>query len=128
MRRSWEPGIRYPRKRPESNHLLTVRGATLQIFATWPVVKTFFMFSYTPSSSLVPGPPSRRGKPVGTVGHRGAATGSEPGAGDAGRAGVRRAGAIEPCVRRWGHLRPGGSSIDHAVPGVGPVGHRGSGG
>src|SRR5688572_31997656 len=47
MRRSWEPGIRYPRKRPESNHLLTVRGATLQIFATWPVVNTFFM-SRTP--------------------------------------------------------------------------------
>ncbi len=26
---------------PESNHLLTVRGATLQIFATCPVVNTF---------------------------------------------------------------------------------------
>src|ERR1700727_736960 len=35
--------MRYPRKRPESNHLLTVRGATLQIFATCPVVNTFFM-------------------------------------------------------------------------------------
>src|SRR5688572_14862389 len=33
--------MRYPRKRPESNHLLTVRGATLQILATCPVVKTF---------------------------------------------------------------------------------------
>src|SRR4029079_3134176 len=41
MRRSCEPGMRYPRKRPESNHLLTVRGATLQILATCPVVKTF---------------------------------------------------------------------------------------
>jgi len=30
------------RSRPESNHLLTVRGATLQILATWPVVKDFF--------------------------------------------------------------------------------------
>src|SRR3954452_19966966 len=47
IRRSCEPGMRYPRKRPESNHLLTVRGATLQIFATWPVVNTFFM-SRTP--------------------------------------------------------------------------------
>src|SRR5205085_674976 len=42
-RRSWEPGIRYPRSRPESNHLLTVRGATLQILATCPVVKIVFM-------------------------------------------------------------------------------------
>src|SRR3954464_9111185 len=47
IRRSCEPGMRYPRKRPESNHLLTVRGATLQIFATWPVVNTFFI-SRTP--------------------------------------------------------------------------------
>ena len=41
LRRSWDPGIRYPFRRPESNHLLTVRGATLQILATCPVVKTF---------------------------------------------------------------------------------------
>src|SRR4051794_27694875 len=47
IRRSCEPGMRYPRKRPESNHLLTVRGATLHIFATWPVVNTFFI-SRTP--------------------------------------------------------------------------------
>src|SRR5206468_10568495 len=40
MRRSFEPGMRYPRSAPESNHLLTVRGATLQILATSPVVKT----------------------------------------------------------------------------------------
>src|SRR4029079_3738807 len=51
MRRSCEPGMRYPRKRPESNHLLTVRGATLQIFATCPVVKTFIAGS--PVHSLV---------------------------------------------------------------------------
>src|SRR5580658_3678039 len=31
--------MRYPCSAPESNHLLTVRGATLQIFATCPVVK-----------------------------------------------------------------------------------------
>src|SRR5262249_3152899 len=43
IRRSWLPGIRYPRSRPLSNHLDTVRGATLQIFATWPVVNTFFI-------------------------------------------------------------------------------------
>src|SRR5438128_387477 len=41
IRRSCEPGMRYPFRRPESNHLLTVRGATLQILATCPVVKTF---------------------------------------------------------------------------------------
>src|SRR6187431_690480 len=41
IRRSCEPGMRYPLSRPESNHLLTVRGATLQILATCPVVKTF---------------------------------------------------------------------------------------
>ena len=41
--RSCEPGMRYPRKRPESNHLLTVRGATLQILATCPVVKIVFI-------------------------------------------------------------------------------------
>ena len=41
MRRSCDPGMRYPLSLPESNHLLTVRGATLQIFATWPVVNTF---------------------------------------------------------------------------------------
>src|SRR5438552_10838321 len=40
MRRSLEPGMRYPCSAPESNHLLTVRGATLQILATSPVVKT----------------------------------------------------------------------------------------
>src|SRR6266581_222342 len=40
MRRSLLPGMRYPRKAPESNHLLTVRGATLQILATSPVVRT----------------------------------------------------------------------------------------
>jgi hypothetical protein len=34
MRRSWLPGMRYPLSRPLSNHLLTVRGATLQILAT----------------------------------------------------------------------------------------------
>jgi len=34
--------------RPESNHLLTVLGATLQIFATCPVVNTFiFLVSVT---------------------------------------------------------------------------------
>src|SRR3954468_5920218 len=70
MRRSCEPGIRYPRKRPESNHLLTVRGATLHIFATWPVVNTFFI-TRTPlafdwcETSEVSSPlrldPSRRG-------------------------------------------------------------------
>ena len=64
--------MRYPRKRPESNHLLTVRGATLQIFATWPVVNTFFM-SRTPlaivwcETSEVRSPlrfdPCRRGDP-----------------------------------------------------------------
>src|SRR5262249_27747003 len=43
IRRSWLPGMRYPFSRPESNHLLTVRGATLQILATWPVVNTFLM-------------------------------------------------------------------------------------
>ena len=42
--RSLEPGIRYPLSRPESNHFVTVRGATLQICATWPVVKTSFLF------------------------------------------------------------------------------------
>src|SRR5215831_1516566 len=42
IRRSFEPGIRYPRSEPESNHLETVRGATLQILATSPVVKTSF--------------------------------------------------------------------------------------
>src|SRR5438105_15582423 len=42
MRRSLEPGMRYPRRAPESNHLLTVRGATLQILATSPVVRTSF--------------------------------------------------------------------------------------
>src|SRR5436190_20892291 len=51
IRRSCEPGIRYPRRRPESNHLLTVRGATLQILATCPVVKTFIAGS--PVHSLV---------------------------------------------------------------------------
>src|SRR5512135_478681 len=53
IRRSCEPGIRYPRKRPESNHLLTVRGATLQIFATWPVVNTFFIIEDSTRPSLV---------------------------------------------------------------------------
>src|SRR3954468_19434450 len=42
MRRSLLPGIRYPWRAPESNHLLTVRGATLQILATSPVVRTSF--------------------------------------------------------------------------------------
>src|SRR6266702_3420906 len=42
MRRSLLPGMRYPRNAPESNHLLTVRGATLQILATSPVVRTSF--------------------------------------------------------------------------------------
>src|SRR6266550_4501977 len=45
MRRSFEPGMRYPRSAPESNHLLTVRGATLQILATSPVVRTSFTFA-----------------------------------------------------------------------------------
>src|SRR3954464_15502173 len=40
MRRSLEPGMRYPCRAPESNHLETVRGATLQILATSPVVRT----------------------------------------------------------------------------------------
>src|SRR5947209_6527350 len=40
MRRSLLPGMRYPCRAPESNHLLTVRGATLQILATSPVVST----------------------------------------------------------------------------------------
>src|SRR6476469_6330314 len=44
MRRSLLPGMRYPRSAPESNHLLTVRGATLQILATSPVVRTSFSF------------------------------------------------------------------------------------
>src|SRR6185437_14384857 len=34
--------MRYPRSCPESNHLLTVRGATLQILATSPVVRISF--------------------------------------------------------------------------------------
>src|SRR3954467_10790723 len=34
------PGMREPGSAPESNHLLTVRGATLQILATSPVVRT----------------------------------------------------------------------------------------
>src|SRR5438874_6151333 len=54
IRRSWEPGMRYPRRRPESNHLLTVRGATLQILATCPVVKTFFI-SGLHFSTAIPG-------------------------------------------------------------------------
>ncbi len=45
IRRSCDPGIRYPLSRPESNHLETVRGATLQILATCPVVKTFMLGS-----------------------------------------------------------------------------------
>src|SRR3982751_2858878 len=43
MRRSFDPGMRYPCSAPESNHLLTVRGATLQILATSPVVSTSFI-------------------------------------------------------------------------------------
>src|ERR1700761_2602403 len=42
MRRSLDPGMRYPCRAPESTHLLTVRGATLQILATSPVVSTSF--------------------------------------------------------------------------------------
>src|SRR4029077_12882890 len=44
MRRSLLPGMRYPCSAPESNHLLTVRGATLQILATSPVVRTSLTF------------------------------------------------------------------------------------
>src|SRR6516162_1926568 len=64
IRRSWLPGMRYPRSRPESNHLLTVRGATLQIFATWPVVKTFFMAG-TPYYVIASLLPIRRACPAG---------------------------------------------------------------
>src|SRR5436305_12570819 len=70
MRRSLLPGMRYPRSAPESNHLLTVRGATLQILATSPVVRTSFtlavvlvlligIFSHSrPAGSLDPRRPS----------------------------------------------------------------------
>jgi len=56
-RRSWLPGIRYPFSRPESNHLETVLGATLQILAIWPVVKTFishllFVFAFFASLTI----------------------------------------------------------------------------
>lgn len=44
--------MRYPRSRPLSNHLLTVRGATLQILATWPVVKIVFIAG-SPIASLL---------------------------------------------------------------------------
>src|SRR6476661_5755004 len=62
MRRSLLPGMRYPCRAPESNHLLTVRGATLQILATSPVVRTSFtlvvlvvlLIAFSPGASPVP--------------------------------------------------------------------------
>ena len=45
IRRSLLPGMRYPFSRPVSNHFWAVRGATLQILATSPVVRTFFPFA-----------------------------------------------------------------------------------
>src|SRR3954449_9423791 len=76
IRRSCEPGILYPRKRPESNHLLTVRGATLQIFATWPVVKTFFMAGTPVLDVCLLYPPVRRGTRRGTIPQTWSALGS----------------------------------------------------
>jgi hypothetical protein len=37
---------------PESNHLLTVRDATLQIFATSPVVSTSFSNGFMPDLTI----------------------------------------------------------------------------
>src|SRR5271155_746862 len=58
MRRSLLPGMRYPCRAPESNHLLTVRGATLQILATSPVVRTSLTFvaliAFLPPGADVP--------------------------------------------------------------------------
>ena len=53
IRRSLLPGIRYPSSRPESNHLETVRGATLQILATSPVVSTSLVLAIV-SANLPP--------------------------------------------------------------------------
>ncbi|HUY34153.1 MAG TPA: hypothetical protein VMV69_15505, partial [Pirellulales bacterium] len=57
-----------PFSRPESNHLLTVRGATLQILATCPVVKTFIAgspFTFALVWNFVPlGMVSRDAEPV----------------------------------------------------------------
>src|ERR1700759_347285 len=77
MRRSCEPGMRYPRSRPESNHLLTVRGATLQIFATCPVVNTFFIAATPIRDSLSPLPGGGRGHAAGEPRAR---AGADPGA------------------------------------------------
>src|SRR5262245_51304390 len=46
------PVVRNPRNRPESNHLLTVLGETLHIFATCPVVKSVNMAS-SPEGSIL---------------------------------------------------------------------------
>src|ERR1700722_5696331 len=51
--------MRYPCRAPLSNHLLTVRGATLQILATSPVVRTSLTFvafmAFSPLQTDYPG-------------------------------------------------------------------------
>jgi hypothetical protein len=43
IRRSCDPGMRKPSRNPLSTHFVTVRGATLQSFATSPVVNSAFI-------------------------------------------------------------------------------------
>lgn len=59
--------MRYPRSLPESNHLLTVRGATLQIFATWPVVNTGFFIWIRLRRGFKAGPACRLGHLLGRL-------------------------------------------------------------